>query len=119
MTHFQVSIQLPLKYNPSEENAERKNIEEVKFIQTYNELLDMIGGISINQTPIKGAWVDPTNGIRYDDENRLFSVLVESEDKISALKVKKIQDLVKYKETLKERFQQKEIYMVAVRCSWL
>lgn len=119
MTHFQVTIQLPLKYNPTESNPEGGKIEESKFKETYNELLDIVGGITINPTPFQGAWIDPNSGIKYDDQNVVWSVLVESEDKISAIKVAKIQELIKYKETLKKRFQQEEIYLVATRCSWL
>ena len=119
MTHFQITIQLPLKYNSSESDPLGKKIEESKFKQTYDELLSLVGGITINPMPFQGTWVDPCTGVRYDDENVVWSVLVDSEDKVSAVKVAKIQELIKYKETLKERFQQKEIYIVAIRCSWL
>ena len=113
MTHFQITIQLPLKYN----NGEK--IEESKFKETYEEVLDITGGITINPRPLQGAWIDPNDGIRYDDETITFSVLIDSEDKITALKVQKILELKQYKEKLKERFNQKEIFMVATRCSWL
>ena len=119
MTHFQITIQLPLKYNATENSAERMKIEEYKFKETYDELLVIARGITINPIPLQGTWVNPSNGIRYDDENLMWSVLVESEDKISAIKVPKIQELIKYKEILKNRFQQEEMYLVAIRCSWL
>lgn len=119
MTHFQVTIQLPLRYNSIEINTQRKKIEEYKFKETYNELLSIVGGITINPNPFQGTWIDPTTSVRYDDENIVWSMLVDSEDKVSAVKVAKIQELIKYKEVLKERFQQENVYIVAVRCSWL
>ncbi len=119
MTHFQVTIQLPLRYNLISPNIVGEKIEQSKFKETYDELLKIGGGITINPTPFHGAWIEPKSGIQHDDENVVWSMLIESEDKITALKIQKIQDLIKYKEILKERFQQKEIYMVATRCTWL
>jgi len=118
MTHFKVDIQLPLTYNPEKGKKIGEKIPEEYYLETHEELLKMCGGISTNQTPIKGSWISP-NKKRYDDRTIVFSVVVESEDKMNAINVPKIKELQKYKETLKLRFKQEEIFMVATRCTRL
>ncbi len=116
MTHFKVDIQIPLTYNPEKGKRIGSKIPEVYFLETYEELLKMIGGISTSSIPITGSWINP-NKKRYDDRTIVFSVVVESEDKMTLTNISKIQELKNYKETLKLRFKQEEIFMVATRCT--
>ncbi len=116
MTHFKVDIQLPLKFNPEDGG---KRIPEEYFFETYEELLKMCGGISTNNTPILGSWINPKDKKRYNDRSIVFSIVIESDDKMTITNIIKIQELISYKEKLKERFKQKEIFMIATRCVWL
>jgi len=95
MTHFKVDIQLPLTYNPEKGKKIGDKIPEEYYFETYEELLKMVKGISTNETPIKGSWIS-SNRKRYDDRTITFSVVVESEDKMSAINVPKIKELQKY-----------------------
>jgi|SRR3989338_3056170 len=119
MTHFKVDIQLPTRYNPKEGEDIGQEIPPQFLWETYNELLTLAGGINTANQPIMGSGVCPKTKKTYHDNNMVFSVLVDSEDKMTVMNVHKIKELQKYKETLKERFQQHEIFMVATRCSWL
>lgn len=116
MTHFKIDIQLPLKFNPEDGGGK---IHEEYFLKTYEELLLLAGGISTNRTPILGSWINPQDEKRYNDRSIIFSVVVESEDKVTPKNVTKIKELIAYKEKLKERFKQKQIFMIATRCVWL
>ncbi len=119
MTHFKVDIQLPLNFNPEKGEKEGKIIPPEIFHDTYEELLEMVGGINTTNRPINGSWISPKSGKRYNDRSIVFSVLVESEDKMTITNVPKIKKLQEYKEVLKERFKQEEIFMVATRCVWI
>ena len=116
MTHFRVDIQLPLKFNPKDGN---KKIPVEDFLKTYEELLKIAGGISTTKQPIKGSWINPKTKHRYNDKSISFSILIESEDRMTITNVPKIKELVEYKEVLKKRFKQHEIFMIATRCCWI
>jgi len=116
MTHFKVDIQLPLRFNP-EDGGEL--IPQELFFDAHSELLELAGGISTNNNPIMGSWINPATKKRYDDKSIVFSVVVESEDRVTITNVSKIKKLISYKETLKKRFKQHEIFMIATRCTWL
>ena len=116
MTHFKVDIQLPLNFNQEDGGGK---IPEENFFDTYEELLSKVGGISTNNTPILGSWIHPKTNRRYNDKSIVFSVIVESEDIMTASNVPKIKELINYKEKLKKRFKQHEIFMIATRCTWL
>jgi len=119
VTHFKVDIQLPLRYNSEKNDSLGKKIPEASFLETYQEILKLFGGINTTNTPIMGSWKCPNTGKVYNDQNIVFTVLVESEDKATITNVPKIRELIKYKEIIKNRFKQEEIFMVATRCSWL
>ena len=116
MTHFKVDIQLPLKFNPEDGGGK---VPEEQFFETYENLLNMAGGISTNNTPILGSWINPKDKKRYNDKSIVFSVVVDSEDRKTVTNVTKIKELIEYKEKLKEKFNQHEIFMIATRCTWL
>jgi len=92
---IEVKILLPLEYN------NKKPIESEKFDHTRKELIDRFGGCSV-LGHTAGYWID--SGIEYKDTNTGFAVVVDHDK--STLRF-----LAKYKETLKERFQQLEIFM--------
>lgn len=116
MTHFKIDIQLPLDYNLEDGGG---LIPEDYFFEVYERLLEIAGGISTNKDPIVGSWINPESKIRYNDKTIVFTVLVESEDRMTIRNVPKIKRLMGYKEELKKKFKQHEIFMVATRCTWL
>lgn len=116
MTHFKVDIQLPLNFN-SEDGGGK--IPEEYFFHTYEELLKLANGINTTNIPVIGSWINPNNKKRYNDKSVVYTILVDSEDKMTINNATKIKELKKYKEVLKERFKQHEIFMVATRCCWL
>lgn len=96
-----------------------EKIPEDYFFETYEELLAMANGISTSNTPILGSWINPKDKTRYNDRSIVFSVVIESEDKMTLYNITKIKELMEYKDKLKKRFKQKEIFMIATRCVWL
>jgi hypothetical protein len=64
----------------------------------------MFGGCSADQHSILGSWKDPNSDTLYNDENRIYHIICKDTEENKNL-------LSKYKEKLKERFQQKEIMM--------
>lgn len=119
MTHFKIDIQLPQNFNPEEGEVAGQEVPKLLIRQTYTELLELAGGINTTNEPIMGSWICPKTKKTYHDKSIVFSVLLESENRKTIANVPKIKELQKYKETLKERFKQHEIFMVATRCSWL
>ncbi len=119
MSHIQVIIQLPLEYNLLPRQTKREKVEEIKFLETYNELFDMAGGVSTSTLPITGAWKNPRTGNKIDDQCVVYNIVIECLDKDDITKNKKIQELIEYKKKLIKRFQQDQIYMLAIPCYWL
>lgn len=107
---------MPLKYNKEDGGEE---VPPELFFKTYEELLGIAKGISTNNTPIIGSWIHLKTKTRYNDKTIVFSVVVESEDKMTMKNAAKIKKLIKYKEKLKKRFRQHELFMIATRCAWL
>lgn len=106
MSEIKVEILLPKLYNANE-SGERKVIEGKKYSDTFNDLMDMFGGCTVDNTPLLGGWVDPTTKERIDDENTTYWIVCENTDKNIVL-------LREFKEKLKERFQQKDIMMYSI-----
>ena len=116
MTHFKIDIQLPLCFNKEDGGAK---IPEEFYFEAYEELLKLAGGINTTNTPILGSWINPSNKKRYDDKCVVYTILVESEDKMTITNVPKIKELIEYKKELMEKFKQHQIFMVATRCVWI
>ena len=89
MTHIRVDIHLPLKFNPEESG---KEISQEIFFQTYEELLKLAGGISTNNNPLNGSWINPLSNVRYDDKTITFTIVVESEDRMTINQIPKIRE---------------------------
>ena len=119
MTHFKVDIQLPLKHNPESGEDVGKEIPKKLFFDAYEKFLSIGCGVHTTNTPVFGSWIHPNTKQRYNDNTIVFTIVVDSEDKVTVANVDKIKLLKEYKEVLKTNFKQNEIYMVATRCSWL
>ena len=89
---------LPLWYNDG------RPIDEELFEQTREELVAQFGGVCFQPSVLRGVWVHA--GSRYEDELRRLTVDVEDAPGVQ-------QFFADYKATLRERFQQIEIYIVS------
>lgn len=89
-------ILLPLVYNDG------KEIEKEKFFQTDQELVEKFGATTTDTTIAIGSWV--YKGVLYKD--RLIRIRVDVEDTEDARKF-----LEDFKEVLKERFKQIDIWI--------
>lgn len=89
-------IFLPITYNDG------TAIEPEKFSQVENELLAMFGALTVNSmtAPFKGIW--RFGGVEYRDDVLIFLILAPDD-------LNTEQFFKSHKETLKERFQQKDI----------
>ena len=103
MSQIRVDILLPLYYNP-DLNGTRREIEDQKFSDTYDELIFHFGGYSMEKDTVRGEWISDETGLRIDDELRNLWVICED-------KPAHIDFLVLLKERLMERFDQEEILM--------
>jgi len=77
MTHFQVTIQIPLEYNLNDGELKRKSIEPEKFKQTQDELLKDYHGVNTSNVPIHGAWINPTTKQIFLDKNVAYNAVIE------------------------------------------
>ena len=91
-------ILLPLNYNDG------KPIEQDKFLATHRELVERFGATTVDTTKASGTWV--YRGVTYED--LLVRVTIDSGDPDAAF-----QFLREYKETLKSRFEQLDIWITA------
>jgi hypothetical protein len=92
-----IEILLPLNYNDGTE------VEPEKFELTADELSDHFSGITQDVTRITGTW--KYGGTRYRDE--LLRIRVDTNDPAAVTFFKA------YKEVLKQRFRQIDIWIVA------
>jgi hypothetical protein len=91
-------ILLPLTHNDS------RPVDTDLFEQVREELVNLFGGMSFQPNIVRGIWVH--EGSRFEDE--LFRHVVDVEDT-----PENRQFFVDYKGTLRERFEQIEIYIVS------
>ncbi|MGI0045002.1 MAG: hypothetical protein ACRD47_14950, partial [Nitrososphaeraceae archaeon] len=89
-----IEIILPLNYNDG------IPIEASKFVQTQIELSESFTGYTV-LTPTQGYWKDPYNGKEYEDMITGFFI-----DSFDTKETRKF--LEGYKETLRERFKQRD-----------
>ena len=98
MTLKRLEILLPLNYNDG------RRIEERKFVVTHRDLLKKFGATTIDATRASGTWI--YGGALYEDVLvRIVIDAFEPEDAIPFLR--------QYKETLKARFEQLDIWITA------
>lgn len=93
-------ILLPLFYNDG------RAVEPEQFSATDKELLDLFGASSTDTVRVRGKWV--YQSVAYSDQ--LMRVRVEIEDS-----PENWETIRRLKETLKERFQQLDIWITAHR----
>jgi len=67
-------IYLPIYYNEKDSSDNRLLVEEEKFLITYEELQNKFRGISVEDNPIRGSWLND-DGIHFDDESTVYHVL--------------------------------------------
>ncbi|MFQ6043691.1 MAG: hypothetical protein ACE5PV_22790 [Candidatus Poribacteria bacterium] len=91
-------ILLPLFYNDG------RKIEEEKFTETDQELVAQFGATSTDTIIVKGHWMYQST--LYED--KLVRMRIDTEDIPSNLEF-----IRSYKEILKERFQQLDIWITA------
>jgi hypothetical protein len=99
MPFIRYEILLPLKYNDG------TAVEAEKFQQTKDELLERFQGVTIDPGTIQGVWV--YQGEQFEDE--LIRLVVDVDDTPETE-----QFFRDFKERLKERFQQLDIWLVAL-----
>jgi hypothetical protein len=93
-------ILLPLFYNDG------RPIEREKFLQTDDELVQLFGATSTDTVVVRGRWLYQST--QYHDQ--LIRVRLDLED--SPEKWQAVRD---FKQTLKSRFEQLEIWITAHR----
>ena len=99
MSATRYEILLPLKYNDG------NRIEAEKFLLTKQELIQKFGALSVHPHPIEGLWT--YEGVTYEDLLLKYVVDVESD-------ASEVQRFFRdFKETLKTRFRQFDIWIVA------
>ena len=91
---------MPVSYNDG------TPVEQEKFISTRKELLDRFSGVTFDFLPMTGYGPSPRGGVYEDEVARL---VVDVEDSLENQ-----QFFVQWKDALKERFRQTEIWMVAI-----
>lgn len=102
---IRVMILLPLYYNP-DEAGNRKEIEPEKLYNTRNELTAQYGGVTVTNSLNSGCWDNPRDGKRYEDTTK--TLYFDTKPTFT-----NVHYLIKYKETLKKRFEQKEMYITS------
>jgi hypothetical protein len=98
MTLKRLEILLPLNYNDG------KSIEEKKFVVTHRELLKKFGATTVDATRASGSWV--YGGALHEDV--LVRIVIDAFEPEAAIAF-----LRQYKETLKARFEQLDIWITA------
>jgi hypothetical protein len=91
-------ILLPLKYN------EGTPVEREKFQATWKELVQHFGGVTVETQVLKGFWRH--EAVDYEDE--LLRVVVDAPDTPEAGAFFR-----EWKETLKERFRQIDLWITS------
>ncbi len=109
MSQLRVEIFLPLYYN-KDENGDRKEIEDEKYVETFDELIFQFNGYTANRGLFDGEWVNPKTSERVPDQTR--SVWIVCDDTRE-----NVDFLMHLKETLLVRFQQDEILMLYTHVS--
>lgn len=91
-------ILLPLKYNDG------TAVEPERFQETRRELVERFGALTMDAPPVSGLWV--SGGHEYDDE--LIRFVVDTEATPDTDEFFRL-----FKERLKDRFRQVEIWITA------
>ena len=98
MLTIRYEILLPLRYNEGSE------VEDMKFAQTWEELVAKFGAITIQPELLRGIWQH--EGERYEDTLIRFILDLKDTPETEGF-------FVAFKEVLKRRLRQIDIWMVA------
>ena len=98
MPSVRYEILLPLHYNDG------TPIEDERFQQTWTELVERFGAVTIEPQSLQGIWTQQVE--RYEDE--LKRLIVDVADTPATKRF-----FESYKETLKQRFSQVDIWIAA------
>lgn len=101
---LRIEVYIPTLYNP-DEKGNRKPIETNKKRKVKNEIIEKYGTISMHPSIIEGIWVNPSNKIKYYDSCKKFEICIDPKEDIE-------EELEKWKEELKNLFEQFEIFMI-------
>jgi hypothetical protein len=109
-TLIQISIYLPLYYNPRSKEEKRRRVEQSKFSQTYDEIIERFGAYTLIKN-VEGVWIDQ-EGNKFQDWHYLLIV-------VAADTLQTRRWLRRFKARLEDRFQQKEIFINILQSSKL
>lgn len=98
MSFRRFAITLPTRYNDG------RPVEPEKYLTTRRDIASRFGALTFLPQPIQGEWIHQQ--ARYEDVNLRIVVDVEDTPDNAAF-------FVDLKQTLKERFQQLEIWIVS------
>jgi hypothetical protein len=94
----QYVILLPLFFNDG------RPVPAERRLETYEELIQQFGGLTVEEVDVRGFWVH--EGVRYQDVAKRVIVAAEATPENDAF-------MRQLKETLKERFEQIDIWISA------
>ena len=98
MSFRRYEILLPIRYNDG------RPIEPEKFLTTYEEVVSRFGGVTIQPETLRGIWLHEDQ--RFEESN--VRVVVDVEDSAASAAF-----FAQWKERLKERFRQIDIWIVS------
>ena len=98
MSFRRYEILLPTRYNDG------APVEAERIDLVLEELSDRFGGITFHPEQLRGAWLH--HGERFEENN--VRLVVDVEDSPAAADF-----FVRYKQTLKERFRQIDIWIIS------
>ena len=98
MLRRRYEILLPLKHNDG------RSVDDEKFDRTREELVAEFGAISVHPESVRGIWMH--EGARYEDVSIRLTVDVDDSPESRLF-------FTNFKQTLLERFEQIEIYIVS------
>jgi hypothetical protein len=96
---IKAEILLPLHY------SDKTEIEDYKFENTYDKIETKFGGVTVNDVPLIGYWIDPETGIHYDKERSIGCWILCEKNK------KNLNNLRILKKDLQSMFDQISILM--------
>lgn len=98
-----VHLLIPLYYNPDKQGY-RVPIEPERIHATKEEVTRRFGGFTSTTLYNEGKWISKKTGKEQEDITKTFYIDLEPSPE-------NIKWLLEYKEKLKERFKQEEVYM--------
>ena len=100
MPYKRYEVLLPIKYNDG------TPVEPDKFTETRLELFDRFGGATFDLVPMSGSWLVETGQAQEEEMVRLVVDVPDTRGNRDFF--------ASWKETLKDRFMQSEIWMIGI-----